>query len=380
MCFKRMLHNLLSPVMHLKRLLSLELLVESALSTKEASLTNLGRGINLPIKERSGIRRSDRLIGNEKLQNELPAIYQSYISLNINSKTRPVILIDWSQAPNTKNHILRAAMRAEGRAITLYEEVHSEKFLNNPKVELKFLRTLKDLLPENCKPIIITDAGFRNPWFKEIIELGWDYIGRVRGTPHYFDGKNWIACKNTLSKAKIGLRYLGEFRLCKTNPLDTHLYLIKKKPKNRKSTRRKPGGKRDELNHKQSGKEAWLIASSLLGGDYIKIKRIEKLYGTRMQIEQGFRDTKSHHFGFGMRDAYSRDVKRIQVLLLILMFAAWIAWMIGHYLEKKNMHLDFQSNSIKKRRVLSFVYLGIRALERKIPLPELHTILVAVRP
>jgi hypothetical protein len=354
------------------------LLVESALLTKKISVTSLGQGINLPIKERSGIRRSDRLVGNKKLLNEMPDIYQSFINLNIGSKTRPKILVDWSQVPNTKHHILRAAMVGDGRSITLYEEVHNEKLLNNAKIELKFLSTLKAFLGDNCKPIVITDAGFRNPWFKKVLELGWDYIGRVRGAPHYFDGADWIACKEILSKAKIGFSYLGKLLLCKTNSLNTHLYLIKNKPKHRKSTRRKPGGKRDELNHKRAGKEAWLIASSLPGGGFIKTKRIQKLYETRMQIEQGFRDIKSHHFGFGMRNAYSKDTKRIQVLLIIAMFALWIAWLIGWHLERKKMHLDFQSNSIKNRRVISLVYLGSKALHRKIPLPELDTILAEV--
>lgn len=378
MCFKRMLHNLLLPVMHLKRLTTFKLLVESALSTKKVSVTSMGQGLNLPIKERSCIRRSDRLVGNKKLLKEIPCIYQSFITLIAGSKTKPRILVDWSQVPNTKNHILRAAMAADGRSITLYEEVHQEAYLNNAKTELQFLVRLKGFLPEDCKPIIITDAGFRNPWFKKILELGWDYVGRVRGTPHYFDGKDWKACKETLSKAKPGFCYLGKSLLCKTNSLNTHLYLIKQEPKNRKSTRRKPGGKRDELNHRRSGKEAWLIASSLPGGNYIKTKRIEKIYGTRMQIEQGFRDVKSHHFGFGLRNAYSRNTGRIQVLLLILMFATWIASLIGRHLEKHGLHLDFQSNSIKNKRVISLVYLGCRALQRKIPLPELDTIMAEV--
>ena len=98
----------------------------------------------------------------------------------------------------------------------------------------------------------------------------------------------------------------------------------------------------------------------------------------RMQIEQGFRDIKSDHFGFGLRNAYSSNIDRINILLIILMFAIWIAWLTGRYLEKKKMHLDFQSNSIKNRRVISLVYLGCRALKRGIPLPELDTILTEV--
>jgi hypothetical protein len=366
-----MIHDLLSPVMHLKRLASLDLMLGSALLTKKIAVTSLGRGINLPIKERSAIRRSDRLIGNKGLQKELPAIEKAFIQVNLGAKTRPVLAVDWSQVPNTKNHILRAVMIADHITITLLDEVHPETKLNNAKVELKFLSKLKSYLPEDCKPIILTDAGFRVPWFKRIEKFGWDYVGRVRGTPQYFDGKGWVPCKDIIVRAKTGLRYLGKHKLNKTKSLETFLYLIKQKPKKRKSTRRKPGGKRDELNHKRAGKEAWLIASSLEGGNFIKTKRIQKLYSKRMRIEHSFRDNKSHHFGFGLRNAYSRDLKRIEVLLLILKLALWIASLIGRYLEKNNYHLDFQSNSIKKKRVISIVYLGCRALQRKIPIPDL---------
>lgn len=364
--------------MHQKRLVSFMLLITSSLTTKKISVTSLGRGIDLSIKERSCIRRADRFIGNKILHKDIQSVYKQFIPRVIGSKTRPRILVDWSQVPNTKNHMLRAALAGDGRSITIYDEVYREKYLNNPKIELNFLSTLKMLLPVNCKPIIITDAGFRNPWFKKVSELGWDFIGRVRGAPCYFNGKIWVKCKDLVSGAKPGFRYIGKRFLCKTNSLETHLYLIKKKHKHRKSTRRKPGGKRDELNYKKSGKEAWLIASSLPGGNHIKLKRVENIYGLRMQIEQGFRDLKSPNFGFGLRNAFSRDPNRIRVLLLIAMVAAWIAWLIGFYLEKNNMHYEFQSNSLKSKRVISLVYLGCRAIERNIILPNIEEILIGL--
>jgi len=35
------------------------------------------------------------------------------------------------------------------------------------------------MMAEDCKPIVVTDAGFRTPWFKEIESLGWDWVGRT---------------------------------------------------------------------------------------------------------------------------------------------------------------------------------------------------------
>jgi len=42
----------------------------------------------------------------------------------------------------------------------------------NKKIHKAFLKKLKFILPINCQPIIITDAGFRNSWFKMVEALG----------------------------------------------------------------------------------------------------------------------------------------------------------------------------------------------------------------
>src|SRR5262249_22980876 len=135
---KGFLHKKLSAVMHKKRLNTLSLLVEAALMNKKLSLTELGREMDLPIEERSGIRRADRFLGNEKLYSERIAILKTIADMIV-LKPRPWIIVDWSEVPNSFNHVLRAALVAEGRAITLYEEVHPEKKLSNPKIEKRFL-------------------------------------------------------------------------------------------------------------------------------------------------------------------------------------------------------------------------------------------------
>ena len=78
----------------------------------------------------------------------------------------PLIVVDWSDlTPNRRWQLLRAGMPIGGRCLTLYEEVHSLTHLGNPRVHRAFLQKLKALLPDGIKPILITDAGFRAPWF-----------------------------------------------------------------------------------------------------------------------------------------------------------------------------------------------------------------------
>jgi hypothetical protein len=42
-----------------------------------------------------------------------------------------------------------------------------------------FLAKLKTIIDDDAKPIILTDAGYKTTWFKEVIALGWDFTGRV---------------------------------------------------------------------------------------------------------------------------------------------------------------------------------------------------------
>ena len=376
---KGFLHKLLASVMHKKRLITLTILVMTVLKNKRLSLTELGRAMELPIKERSGIRRADRFLGNKKLHQEREIIHEEVIKRVIGGHTRPDMIVDWSSIPNTTHHTLRAAMVAEGRALTLYEQVHSEKKLGNKKIQNKFLQKLKTLLPDGCKPIIITDAGFHNDWFKEVLRMGWDYIGRIRGKKYLKIAKQeWQLCSNLFKKRAATPEYLGKAELCKSNPLEINLCIFKGKRKGRKGLN-KSGKKRSDstsLDYRKAAKEPWLLATSL-PESYFLAKRVVKKFSFRMQIEEGFRDLKSSRYGFGFENAYSERRERIEVLLLIAMLASFIAWLTGWIAEKKGLHYQFQSNTIKNRRVLSLFFLGCQLIRRKIKIP-VSTIMTAI--
>lgn len=368
---KGFLHKLLLPVMHKKRLDTLVLFVTTLIRSKKLSLTELGRAIDLSIQERSGIRRADRFLGNKKIYEERDGIQEVIAKLTIGSRKRPDIIVDWSNVPNSTDNVLRAALVAKSRAITLYEEVHPEKKLGNQKVQNKFLDKLMTMLPKACEPIIITDGGFHNVWFRKVVKLGWDYIGRIRAGSgkKYSQGnsKEWKTCADLCKKATCEPRWKANIKLCKRDSLETQLCLYKGKRKGRTSLTRS-GKKRqdtDALDYRKAAKEPWLLATSLIEGHFTAEKVIKR-YSMRMKIEEGFRDLKSSKYGFGFEKSYSKDIKRIEILLLIAMVASFIAWLIGLVAEINNLHLQFQSNSIKKRRVLSLFYLGCQVVRKKI--------------
>lgn len=107
--------------------------------------------------------------------------------------------------------------------------------------------------------------------------------------------------------------------------------------------------------HRRSVQESWLIFSN---NDEFRPREIIKLYSRRMQIEQNFRDDKSERFGFGLRASYSRSAERVLVLSLLATLSTMVLWLIGYHAENKGLHLRYQANSLKSRRVISYLTLA----------------------
>ena len=125
--------------------------------------------------------------------------------------------------------MLSANIAVGGRALPILTKTYKESEYATRKTHKNFLMELKACLPEKACPIIITDAGFRNPWFRRITKLGWNFIGWVRHSTHYQDinRKTWEPIKSLYSRASSSPRYLFQTLLAKGNPLQCYFYLYK---------------------------------------------------------------------------------------------------------------------------------------------------------
>ena len=265
-------------VIHKSRIKLLVPMVVAVINLKQLKLTALGRGLSLPIQERSGIRKVDRFLGNIFFQKKNIQVYQALANLVVGNKKRPIIIVDWTKLPNVNEYALRAAVAAEGRAITIYEEVHPKKKEGNAKVHRLFLRRLKSMYPEDCIPIIVTDAGFKNPWFRAVLALSWDYVGRVRGLTQYDAGNGYQQISTLFPEATKIPTSLGEIQLAKENPFKTLAYLVRNKLVGRK--RLTKGGMvrrdKDSTNYGKNYREPWLLVSSLKS--FSAANKVYKIY------------------------------------------------------------------------------------------------------
>lgn len=368
--------------MHTTRLVALNAAVLAAINDKRLSVTGLGRAIQSDAREKHCIKRADRLIGNHHLYAEHRDIYFLIANMIVGSSQRPVIIVDWSDLDPKKRHfLLRAAVAVEGRSLTLYEEVHELDTKEKPKTHRLFLQRLKAMLANDCRPILVTDAGFRNPWFREVTALGWDWVGRLRHRTYLKKPKHadWVASKQLYESASTKAKSLGEYEVAKSSPLTCRLVLYKGKPKGR--SKMTCNGERARAKHSEQcaarEREPWLLVTSLPVTSKLA-KKVVAIYSARMQIEEAFRDIKSTRYGIGFEINGTRSAKRLQLLLLIGMLANFILWILGVVARVTEQHWEYQANTVKHRQVLSASYLGLRVASDRRFTFQVDDILLAV--
>ena len=260
------------PAVHATRATAVVTVVEALVLGAKLALTHLGSNLRSAAFANHSIKRVDRRLGNAHLQQERALIYRAVAHWLLAATPRPVLLVDWADCgPGDAKHrwlLLRAAVLLGGRAMPVYEEVHPLRRYNSPRTHRRFLQHLRAVLPATCSPILITDAGFRGPWFREVEHYGWDWIGRVRNQVKYRlaggteDGA-WAHTQALYPAATPRPRHLGRAVLSRRQSYACELYLVRQ-------YRRGPGRPRNAHGHsatarrcRQLHKDPWLLATSL---------------------------------------------------------------------------------------------------------------------
>ncbi len=370
MCELDILHDSLyqfCPELHLKRLNSLTLACHALLDCKTLTLTELGR--NLPTKARTkhNIKRIDRLLGNRHLHKERLAVYRWHASFICSGNTMPIVLVDWSDIREQKRlMVLRASVALHGRSVTLYEKAFPLSEQCSKKAHDQFLADLASiLLPSNTTPLIVSDAGFKVPWYKSVEKLGWYWLSRVRGKVQYADlgAENWKPISNLHDMSSSHSKTLGYKRLTKSNPISCQILLYKSRSKGRKNQR----STRTHCHHPSpkiysaSAKEPWVLATNL-PVEIRTPKQLVNIYSKRMQIEETFRDLKSPAYGLGLRHSRTSSSERFDIMLLIALMLQLTCWLAGVHAQKQGWDKHFQANTVRNRNVLSTVRLGMEVL------------------
>ncbi|WP_265734538.1 IS4 family transposase [Acinetobacter baumannii] len=156
----------------------------------------------------------------------------------------------------------------------------------------------------------------------------------------------FISVNQLYRQAKKDPKSVGKIMLAQTQHYETQAVLVGK------------GYKLLKRDKNKTYKEPWLLVSSL-ADCHGYADKIAKCYSSRMQIEESFRDQKSHRYGLGSDLHGTKKKSRLEILLLLAALVNWFHYLLGSAAEKAGLHLRYQANTVKNRRVLALNFLGI---------------------
>jgi len=304
----------------------------------------------------------DRLLGNQRLWDELQAFYKAIARRLIPEGSRPVIVVDWTSLSATM-WTLTAAVSFEGRALAIYSESHPISRYAKPAVHRAFLRGLREILPQQCVPIIVTDAGFRSPWMKEVSALGWDYVCRLRGINKLrkVGTTGWRTLRSFFLDVTRREKDFGAYQVGRLIRHTTRIVGYRKRgswlrlgQQHEKSSKRWWRRESRRTKKRRAAREPWVLATSLPSSP----QKVVAHYRCRMQIEQTFRDNKNSRFGFSLAEARTRTARRADVLTLLANLAHLTTTLAGLIAEQRHLDRGYQANTLRTRRVFSLSRLG----------------------
>jgi len=362
----KVLHKLLSqsvPSIHTARLKSFIATVQSLSHGASATVTSLGRGLFGLTYDKHKIKRVDRLLSNAQLYQERHSIYCALTRRLLLGLSEVIIAIDWSPLCADQSwQLLRAAIPVGGRSLTLYEEVHPQSKLGNRKIQHRFLDQLATLLPTHCRPIIVGDSGFRTPFYRYLeTRFNWHWVGRIRSRDLIRKSQTitWFGAKSLHLKATKTARCFGLVDWVKNQSLSAFIVLVRQAKKQRKAYTLQGSKRKDKSNikHAKRQQEPWVLVAALPLKNRTP-KQIVKIYQTRMQIEEGFRDCKSVHYGLCLSQHRRMSQARRAILCLIAACAIFVLWCIGVAAQNTECAKQVRVNSSSKRSPYSVIFLA----------------------
>jgi Transposase DDE domain len=341
--------------------------VEALVAGRRLTLMDVARAWPDAERVRAPLKAFDRLLSNRHLHREREQIYADMARWLLRSE-RPVIVIDWSDLKADKAWcLLRAAVPVGGRTLPVLDMVFPGKQQGTPAAEKLFLERLRTLIPGAVRPILITDAGFRRPWFQAVAAMGWDWVGRLRHrtlVKPVDENDAWMSCRALYASATARPRDMGLMDTVRNAPWGCRVVVYRKPPRGRKHRTRLGRVARSKISLQCASRERepWLIVASPALAD-LSARQLVALYARRMQIELSFRDLKSHRYGQGFEDSLTRSGKRIEILLLVNALAAFASWLAGLACEALDI-VHWLSPRRSTRKLYSVLRVGREALVR----------------
>ncbi len=350
------------PFIHGKRLQAVMDVACSLQKKQDLSLTSIGKGLSGESALKHKIKKVDRLESNKHLYEEISSIYMGLSSFLFQylsfQKDVPVVIDLCYLKDDHEVQMLSAEIALKGRSIPLYREVFESGGLSGRASS--FLQGLKHCIPKDKAVIFIMDAGFGEDWLKTIEAFGWFWLIRVRQGKMIKPNpdKTWITVKDFVSQISDKTKSYNQAFIMKNHNRPCRVVTTRRAPGEKRRPSRAPRNDKAGSNHyRRLAREPWILATNL-PKDNFDARKVVNYYAKRMQIEQSFRDIKSHQFGLSARYANTKNIYRWSVKMLLAAIVQLMFWVIGVVAHSQNYQRVFQANTVKDKKVFSYFYLG----------------------
>jgi len=315
-------------------------LVAAAMTIGRASLAQLGRALSSQngVATKHCIKRVDRFIGNYRVE-PIEAM-RGFAQWLAKPRKKLLVSIDWVGIRHF--HCLVLAARLRRRAIPLLWAVYryEDFYRSQNNLEYGLLRLFRTMVPQSTKVIILADRGFgRAEMARECQKLSFGYVIRIE--PKVYIKSRSFTGNLTDLPIKPGQQLM----------LPNVLYRKEKSVRQNIAVIWKP-----------DRTEPWFLMTNL---EKMPAKKLTKVFGKRMSIEEYFRDAKSKRNGFALRLTLITDSSRLSRFLLILALAYILLATIGLYMRKHFRPSEWCSNN--RVGECSFFTIGRVMLHRTMP-------------
>lgn len=288
---------------------TLATLVAAALAAPRLTLAGLGRQAPGHTCVKHRIKRVWRFITNERVEplDVMKAVINRLVRRHVKKlKGRPLLVsLDWTKV--RQMHVLMAAVVIKGRAIPLCWGSYRDRTLGKSQNALEegLLLALKDMLGQQVKVIILADRGFgRTELGRFCQRVGFNYIIRIKDKVHVkFNGQSVRLDRYPVHRGVCELHKNILYR--QHDPVKQHVVIRWKKNLPRK---------RDQPWYLMTNVELDCRSTQAA-------RRISDLYGRRFDIEELFRDAKSHQFGYALGQTRITRPDRFDRLILVMVLA-----------------------------------------------------------
>jgi len=315
--------------LHAKQILSLGYAVVGTMHAPRATVAGIGTAMASArgTDAKHGIKQVDRLLGNEKIDDE--EAMAAHARFVLGPRPRVVASLDWTEYADSGQHrIALNLVTRHGRATPLAWKTVTDEELTGRRNEHEdeLLRFFARVRPATLRDVIIlADRGFGDVALYELLRhvLGFHFVIRFRGCIMVQDEHGATA------RAREWVPAGGRVRLVRNARVTQQRYAVASVV----------------AVHKPRMKEAWLLASSLSWTG----AQLAELYGRRFTCEENFRDEKDPRFGLGTHEVDLSTAARRDRHVLLVALAVALLTLLGAAGEKLGLDRLLRANTVKRR-------------------------------